>query len=279
MYKSGAFLEAGGNKVFFVNGVLSVLDKENIKIDLLVGSSSSAPILLAYLLNQNVDALQLFAAKLDQNKRNFYLFHKPHFPHNKIYKDSVSYLVQEYQSRKPDGHFVIFGAQTSSRMAVLKGSLASMVLLLKHGLAINLLGLFRKIVKIREARITEQDKLSSVEMTDFIMGSSTIYPFIDLHRVSNSLVLEGALLGKPYDEMLSGCEKKIVIHTKQGMTQVVKDTLHIYADQPIPNNVLDYTSGARIIWLHKLGEAVMLKNLALLKSFIGTHAGTYAATQ
>ena len=172
MYKFGAFLEAGGNKVFFGNGVLSVLNKENIKIDLLVGSSSSAPIILAYLLNQNADALKLFAEKLDKNKRNFYPFHKPHFPHNKIYKDSVSYLVQEYQSKKVGGHFVIFGAQTSSSAAIFKGSLASIFLLLKHSLGINLLGLFRKILKIHETRITERDRLSGAEMTDFIMRPS-----------------------------------------------------------------------------------------------------------
>ncbi|HEY4487674.1 MAG TPA: patatin-like phospholipase family protein [Candidatus Paceibacterota bacterium] len=267
-YKLGAFLEAGGNKVFFVNGILGVLNKENIKIDLLVGSSSSAPIILAYLLNQNIDALELFAAKLDKNKRNFYLFNKPHFPHHEIYKDSVSYLVQKYQSQKIDGHFVIFGARTSSNMAVLKGSLASVFLILKHGLGVNLLGLFRKILKIHEIRITERDRLSNTEMTDFIMGSSTIYPFIDLHRMKGSLILEGSLLNINRDEVLSNCEKKIIIHTKQGITRIVNDTLHIYADQAIPSNVLDYTSGARVIWLHKLGEAVMLQNLALLRDFM-----------
>src|SRR3989344_1976455 len=275
MYKSGAFLKAGGNKVFFVNGVLNVLNKENIKIDLLVGSSSSAPILLAYLLHQNVDALQLFASKLDQNKRNFYLFHKPHFPHNEIYRDSVSYLVQEYQSKNIEGHFVIFGAQTPPDMPVLKGSLASVFLTLKYGLGINLLGLFRKIFEIHEIRITEQDRLSSTEMTDFIMGSSTIYPFVDLHRMKGSLILDGSLLDMHHDEMLSDCEKKIVIHTRQGITQVIKDTLHIYANQAVPNNVLDYTSGAKVIWLHRLGEVVMLENLPLLKNFIGMPADTH----
>ncbi|HEY4516915.1 MAG TPA: patatin-like phospholipase family protein [Candidatus Paceibacterota bacterium] len=267
-YKLGAFLEAGGNKVFFVNGVLSILNKENIRIDMLVGSSSAAPILLAYLLHQNTDALQLFAAKLDHNKRNFYLVHRPHFPHNKIYKDSVSYLVREYQSKKTDGHFIIFGAQMRPNLSVLEGWLATLFLIVRYGLGINLLGMFRRLFKVHEMRITERDTLGSVEMTNFILGSSTIYPFINLHRMRGSLILEGALLDMPYDEMLSGCEKKIVIHTKRGITQIVKDTLHIYADQAIPNDVLDYTGGARVIWLHRLGETVMRQNLVLLKNFI-----------
>jgi len=58
MHRVGAFLEAGGNKVFFVNGILEALRREGVQIDFLVGFSSSSPITLAYILGQNKKILK-----------------------------------------------------------------------------------------------------------------------------------------------------------------------------------------------------------------------------
>src|SRR4051812_23879254 len=101
MHKIGAFLEAGGNKVFFVNGILSVLKREQIPVNLYVGFSSSAPILVATLLGRNREVMESFARKLESNKRNFYFFRRPHFPQNDIYKDSVLLLAEDYTRKGP----------------------------------------------------------------------------------------------------------------------------------------------------------------------------------
>ena len=120
-----------------------------------------------------------------------------------------------------------------------------------------------------EARITNKNILSRAELTSFIMGSSTIFPFIKPHYLNESLILDGGLLDIDYENLLSDCEKKIIIHTEKGKTSTVGNTLHIYSDERIPNNMLDYTNGSKVIWLHKLGENVMSRNISLLKSFIG----------
>ena len=113
--KLGVFLEAGGNKVFFANGVLSILGRENIKIDLLVGLSSSAAILFAFLFNKSLYAVDFLAHKLDQNRKNFYLLRKEHFPHDEIYESSVSHLLEEYPTKEIFSDFLILGSSTPKK--------------------------------------------------------------------------------------------------------------------------------------------------------------------
>ena len=268
-YKLGVFLEAGGNKVFFVNGVLSILDKENIKIDMLVGLSSSAAILFAFLFGKSLYAVNLFAHKLDHNNKNFYLLRKEHFPHNEIYGSSVSHLLEEYPAKEIFSDFLILGSSTPRKWVTFKATLATFFLILKYGFKINLLKYFRDAFDVSEARITNKNILSRAELTSFIMGSSTIFPFIKPHYLNESLILDGGLLDIDYENLLFDCEKKIIIHTEKGQTSTVGNTLHIYSDERIPNNMLDYTNGSKVIWLHKLGENVMSRNISLLKSFIG----------
>ncbi|MDB5238316.1 MAG: hypothetical protein JWM46_586 [Candidatus Kaiserbacteria bacterium] len=268
MHKVGAFLEAGGNKVFFVNGILSILRREQVSVDLFVGSSSSAAIIVATLLGQNREVMESFAQRLDSNKRNFYAFKRPHFPQNKIYKDSVRSLSDDYIRSRPIGAFNIIAARTSIRLVSLKCFLSSVVLALSFGAGINAISLFRKMFKITELRITEKDRLSPEELSSFIMGSSMIYPFIKPHTFKDSLLLEGALMEPKFERELAQCQKRIVIHTEQGTSHKIGDTFHFFSDRPIPSNILDYTNGAAVHNLHAMGESVAEAQLQLLKNFL-----------
>ncbi len=263
----GAFLEAGGNKVFFVNGVLSVLSREGIEIDFLAGYSSASPIMLAHFAGLHTPILEDFAARLDANTKNFYWLRRPHFPQDRIYGGAVSALVHEYRSHLPLGSFAIYGAATTPVYPVLKSVTASLFLLIRHMLGINLLGFARWLLGIETRIIDEHTDISRERLTRFIMGSSSLYPYISHYRVGHDLILEGALLEiRPLDA-LRDCAKKIVIHTEQGRSGVVDGVFHVYSQDPIPNNIIDYTSGSAIRALHAHGEHVMRAHIAALRAY------------
>ncbi len=260
---------SGGNKVFFVNGILTVLNEENIKIDKIVGFSSSSVIIFPFLFKKTKQALAFFAKQLDENPQNFYWFRKPHFPHDEIYEKGVEEALKGYSRNIPSDFFLI-GSKTSKDWQFFKLFFSSVSLALRYVFKINVLNFLRGSFNIKKIVITNRDNLSKDELKNFIMGCSTIYPFISPHYFRGSLILEGDLFEPTYKKYLSDCEKKIIIHTHKGRTRVVKNVFYIHSEEIIPNNVVDYTNSSNIIYLHKLGESVMRKNLLQLKSFIGS---------
>lgn len=266
-YKLGAFIEAGGNKVFFANGVLSVLNKEGIYIEKIIGFSSSGPIILAYLLNKNDKALEIFAKRLDNNKNNFYLFNKEHFPHNNIYRSSIEDLLGDNYKEKIKSDFVIFASSSKNKWIRIKSFMVSLFLTLRV-LGINFLSNFKSFFNINEIMLGNESLSDKERLINFIMGSSTLFPFIKPHVIGDNLIMEGALLELDGNQELSDCERKIIVHTEYGISKVVDDTFHIYIEEDLPINILDYTSGKNIRNLHKVGVDVMNKNLILLKDFI-----------
>jgi predicted acylesterase/phospholipase RssA len=266
-YRTGVFVRAGGNKVFFANGVLSVFRAEGIPIDKIVGLSSSSAIIMAYILNKTEQGLDIFAKTLDANKKNFYFFRRNHFPHSDIYKNAVKEILQGYRSEDVQTDFVVLATSTNKACRRTKAFLSSLVLLL-HATGINLLAPCSKILNLTRVELQKQNVDSIETLLDFIMGSSTLYPFIQPHTVEGKLILEGGLLGIDYRTELSDCDKKIVIHNENGNTAIQGDTLHIYADEPIPRNILDYTNGNKVRGLHRIGQRTMRAHLTLLKNFL-----------
>lgn len=264
----GAFLEAGGNKVFFVNGVLAALAREGVQIDFLSGFSSAAPIILAHHAGMHEQIMHDFAARLDENPKNFYWFKRPHFPQDRIYGAAVSALVHEHRAMDVAGHFAIYGAASSPRFPVLKSLLVSKFLLLRHSLGLNMLWLLRWMLGIEPVVVTEKHDMSRERLARFIMGSSSLYPFISHYRVGHHLILEGAVLEIHPSEALQACQKKIVIHTEQGTTGVVGNMFHIYSEEPIPANILDYTNGDAVRALHAHGVEVAQRNIDALREFL-----------
>ncbi len=266
-YEIGLFLDAGGNKAFFVNGVLDIFNKEAFKIDKVVGYSSSAAIVFSYLFNKTKFAVDLFETKLNENEKNFYWFRENHFPHDKIYESGIAQTLQEYPEGISSDYFII-ATITSKSFKFFKLVLASLLLGLRVVFKINLMKLFRKMLGITEIVVTNMDNLSRGELTSFIMGSSTIYPFIQPRYLNGKLIMEGGLLDIEHESYLNDCNKKIIIHTVKGKTRIVGNVLHIYSHKRIPNNVLDYTDGSKVVKINKIGESAALKNLQLIKKFI-----------
>lgn len=266
-YKLGVFVEAGGNKVFFANGVLGVLNKEGINIDKIVGFSSSGPIILAYLLNKNEEALEIFAKRLEANKNNFYLFNKDHFPHNNIYRNSIEDLLGNDYKEKIKSVFIIFASSSNSSFVRIKSLFVSLFLYLDE-LGINFLKKLRMLLNIIKVKRGNESLDDKEKLINFMMGSSTLYPFIKPQVIDSNLIMEGALLKLDSNQELLDCERKIIIHTKYGISQIIDDTLHIYIEENIPINILDYTNGKNIRDLNKIGEEVMKKNIIKLKDFI-----------
>lgn len=261
-------VESGGNQVFFANGILAILADAAIPVAMCLGCSSSQPVILAYLLHTNREILEEFSQKLDENKKNFYLFRSPHFPHNEIYKSSVALLVETYTSQKQVGNFMFAGAVTRRRGGRTKAILASILLALKYVLRIDLIDTYRKWAGVHDITISSSDTYTPAELIDFIMGSSTIYPFIELHAFRGQLVLEGALVLETLSGLLRRYDKRIFIHTERGVTGASGNTFHIYASKGIPLNILNYTSGSEIRALHALGESDMRQHLPALLAFL-----------
>jgi hypothetical protein len=248
--------------------VLSELSRVGISLDYLAGFSSAAPIILAHFAGLHTPILEDFTGRLDANKKNFYWFKRPHFPQDRIYGGAVHALVHEYRTHLPFGSFAIYGAATNPTYPVLKSLTASFFLLVRYGLRINLLPLARWLLGIEQITIDEETDMSRERLARFIMGSSSLYPYISHYRVGHHLILEGALLEVDPIQALSECEKKIIIHTERGKTGIENGVFHIYASEPIPENILDYTNGDAIRALHAHGKEVAHRHLLEIKDFL-----------
>lgn len=269
-YKLGIFVEAGGNMVFFSNGVLKALKKRNIKANYIAGFSSSAAIMFGYILDCNDFILEDFKIKLNNNKKNFYFFKKEHFPHNQIYKSSVEKIFLNFGRNALcfDTDFTVIAAITSKKWIWAKGLSASLILLLRN-IGIDIRRYFNKACKIKLFEAGSEFKNKTEELINIIIGSSCLWPFIKLHFWKDKLVLDGGLVYSSYKKYLEQCEKGIVIHTDRGKTSVRNNILHFYASQDVPFNVLDYTDGSKLEIMHEAGEREVFANQKLLDDFIG----------
>ena len=268
----GVFLGSGGNKVFYVNGVLKVLKEENISINHLVGLSSSSAILFAHIFSCHDYALKIFSKRLKNNEKNFYFFKKERFPHNEIYKNSIEEMFNKYDYKfknKLNISFLLIATQTDLKFKKLKAIFCSISIILNE-LKINAFNIIRKILKISKIEYDSRNlkKISRNELINFIMGSSTIYPFISLYEFKNKLILEGTIAEINPLDYLKDFDKKIIIHTEKGKTKIEKNILHLYSSKKIPGNVLDYTNDYKIKILQKNGEIDTKKNIKLIKDYL-----------
>jgi hypothetical protein len=266
MNKVGVFLESGGNKVFFVNGVLRMLKEHNFKINHLVGLSSSSAILFAHKFNCHNEILKIFGDRLKNNSKNFY-FRGDSFPQNNIYESSIKDMFKQFSCRdKKEISYRIIASQTSMKFKKLKGISSTVAMFLEER-GVDCIKMLNKIFNINSVFIDSNSKITRNCLISVIMGSSTIYPAIKLHLLGNKLILEGKLAKINPVDMLSNFDKRIIVHTKKGKTKIKDDILHVYSSKDIPNNILDYTSKKPIEELHKNGENEVIDNLGLIKEY------------
>jgi predicted patatin/cPLA2 family phospholipase len=273
MNKIGAFLDSGGNKVFFVNGVLKILEKENVNIDHLIGLSSSSAILFAHLFSCHDYILEVFGNQLKNNKKNFYFLGNNKFPHNKIYKSSIQSIFTNHNSnRKSKISYSIIATRTPPTFKKTKGIVTTIAMGIKK-LGLNTFPIMKSLLNISKISYDSRTshKLSDNDLINFIMGSSTIYPFIDLYTLEGQLILDGGLAEINPLDYLREFDKKIIIHTEKGETCIKDGILHIYSSHKIPNNILDYTDNTKIKLLQNYGENDAKKNIKLIKTYTSTN--------
>ncbi|MBT6995785.1 patatin-like phospholipase family protein [Candidatus Woesearchaeota archaeon] len=269
MSNLGIFLGSGGNKVFFVNGVLKVFSEESIHIDHLVGLSSSSAIIFAHLFSCHDYILEVFGSQLKRNESNFYLLGKEKFPHNEIYESSVRSMFDNFEDNSSNTSYSIIASKTSNSLMRTKAVIASLAMGLRQS-GINIYPPIKKTLGITQLTYDSRSSevLSNNDLIDLIVGSSTIYPFIGLHTLDNKLILEGELAEVDPLDYLIEFDKKIIINTEQGITRVENGVLQIYSSQKIPNNILDYTDDSKIRTLQNNGESEARKNLDLITDYI-----------
>lgn len=270
MNKVWVFLGSGGNKVFFVNGVLKVLEKENIHIDHLIGLSSSSAILFAHLFSCHNYILEIFWNKLKENKKNIYFLWNEKFPHSKIYKSTVESMFSNYRNKENNKtSYSIIATQTTPFLKKTKGIFSTIGMWFQE-IWINSFSVLNKLFSISKISYDSRTskKLSDNDLIKLIMWSSTIYPFIGLHTLNDKLILEWKLAEINPIDYLSEFNKKIIIHTKFGETSIKDWVLHIYSSQEISNNVLDYTDDSKIRKLQEIGENDAKNNIELIRKYI-----------
>ncbi|MDO8628165.1 MAG: hypothetical protein Q7R56_00230 [Nanoarchaeota archaeon] len=268
-YNLGVFLEGGGIKTFYSDGVLTTLQNNKIFPDYYVGISASAGMMLGHIYNCSNEILELFGKKCDQNKKNFYLFKKEHFPHNRMMEGALNEIFKEYISslKKRNGDYAIIAAQTPKKWEHLQYTLSLLFMFLRT-FHINLLTHFGKLCKAKMIILTSQETKTNKEIVNFIMGSATVYPFIKPHYLNNSLLLESHLLDFRYESTLKNCKKGIIIYTTKGITRREGNILHLYPTQRLPYNPLDYTSKQKLLTLRKIGEQEGELQLVTIKQFL-----------
>jgi hypothetical protein len=268
-YNLGVFLSGGGNMVFFVHGILKVLKKNDVKIDYLVGLSASSGMMLGHVFNCEDFVFDIFSNRIHKNKKNFYFFRKKHFPHNEIYKNSLLELFSKHGNSKRKYDFSVIASQMPKRYSKLKANFSFICLFLKYYYGINLMKIFRKICGISKLIISSKDNLKTSDLVNVIMGSSTIYPFIDLYYFNDKLLLDADFLELDYKDYLKNCKKGIIIYTTQNGKSYIKDNvLHLFPKEKLDFNVLDYTSKEKLVELREEGFKCGEENLKLIKRFL-----------
>jgi len=262
----GMFLGGGGNKVFFNLGFIQELRRQGVSPSLLVGVSASSSIMFEEILGCEGFSLKSFGKRLRENKKNFYLFSKNHFPHNDIYKNSIDELFRQHKKfSEINIHWKILASQSSKRFYRTKCFLSSLILLLERSFMKNFL---LKIFGVKERIFDSKENFSKKDLINIIMGSSTIYPFIQPHFYEDNLILEGGLINVNYNSLFQKNKKILVIIPEKGETKIIRGRLHIFSSINVLSNVLDYTNEKKIFDLYNQGRNEAKMQLGIIKNYL-----------
>ncbi|MBS3073901.1 patatin-like phospholipase family protein [Candidatus Pacearchaeota archaeon] len=268
-YHLGIFLEGGGIRTFYGGGVIDGLKKVSVKPDFYCGISASAGTIFGNMFNCNKAIIDIFGKKCNNNSKNFYFFRKPHFPHNAMMEGALLEIFKKH-IKNPNNkeEWGITSGITPKDNSYLKTHLVLYLMVLKNVFHINLFKIFRRIFEVKEERVSSDNNLSSREIVNFIMGSSSIYPFIKPHYYMGKLLLEANCLDLDYEKCLSDCKKGIIIYNREGKSYIKDNILHFYSSQKLEWNILDYTSKEKLQELRKIGISEAKKQKEMIKKFI-----------
>jgi hypothetical protein len=267
MHKLGIFLEGGGIRTFYGGGVIDELKALGVRPDYYVGISASAGTIFGNMHDCSEEIIKIFGKKCDENKKNFYWTKKPHFPHNEMMGGALGEIFSRHIPRPNSKDYAIIAGITSKNNEIAKKYAVS-ILMLGKILGINFFDKLRKTLNIEEAKITQKDGLTGKEIVNFIMGSSSIYPFIKQHYYQGKLLVEVNSLNLDYEKILRGCNKGIIIHNAKGKTFIRGKMLHLYSKKTLEWNILDYTSKEKLQELRKEGKRQVREQIGMIRAFL-----------
>lgn len=258
----GLAIYAGGNHVFYIAGLIKYFQEQGLKFDVLATYSSGAAI-TPYILNNNIDdAIKVFKDLTKDNKKNFYFSNlfsksKPALPHNYIYSTAIEQSVERNNFPKNTPCRVITSGFKGNRYIT---ATSAFIIIMMHYLTYNFnknifFKLFKKVFNIK-ANIIELNNLSNKQdISNVIIGTSTIPPFIKIRRFNNLFMLDGAhSLITPIDA-LDDCENVLVINTNHVHRVTRSGVIQISPINKITENPLNYAGSQSFLNIFNQGYA------------------------
>jgi hypothetical protein len=250
----GVYLEGGGNKVFFSLGFLQEIRKQGVRPSLFVGVSASSAIMFEEIVGYEGESLKIF-----------YCFKKEHFPHNRIYSDSVAEFLAHVPDIPKKKKWKIVVSLSSAKFCRLKSFLSSLVIAFPFKW---LKKSFRRLMGVEVLSFGPRDFRNLKDLANVIVGSSTIYPFIKPHFFNGKLLMEGGLASPDYEHFFKDCERSLVINPSKGETKKIGNSLFVFSSEDVPLNVLDYTHEKKIFELYNLGRKEARKQMSVIKDYL-----------
>lgn len=254
--KKGLAIYAGGNHIFYILGVLEYLFERGIQFDAVATYSAGAAI-VPFLIDGHFErAIDIFSRCLDENDRNFYwrhLFTRARvFPHDEIYSRAIDEIVDFDQTAQYDKPLRVivseFGSHKHGDGFVGVCAFASL-LLNRYSTKTTpsvFLTAFKSTFSVKGQVIDLRHCKSKDEICNLILGSSTIYPFIQLRRRGGNTMLDGkmSLLG-PID-ILQDCEHVLSIHAHHSFVTQREGLASLFPKRKVTTGPLNYVGSSEI---------------------------------
>lgn len=254
--KNGLAIYAGGNHIFYILGVLKYFFERRLKFDA-IGTYSAGAGILPFLIDGNFErAIDIFARHLDKNSRNIYwqnIFTRERvFPHDEIYRRTISEIINYEKTIEYDKPLRVVVSEFKSRIFgdSLVGVCAFVALLLnrysKKTTPSIFLTTFKSVFSVKGDVIDIRKCKSKDDILNVILGSSTIYPFIQLRRRGGNTMLDGKMsLMSPVD-ILEDCENVLSIHAHHTFLTQRNGLVSVFPINKVKVGPLNYVGSSEI---------------------------------
>jgi len=273
--KLGLAIYAGGNHIFYVAGVLKYLFEHGLKYDALATYSAGGAILPLIVSNIFDEKIEVFKKLTDNNKQNFYGTHilsgRYPFPQDSIYKKTIlkTLDVDDIRNCEKDIRVIVSTFRSTRFFAPLIAAI-SFIFLAFYGATkkytkLHILRLFKYLFSIKNQVVSLNELSSKKEIVNYILGSSTIFPFIKLRKLKNEYMLDGKFsMLSPIGE-LRDCTHVLSIHA-HGTVVPDRDNLYtLFPYEKVKAGPLDYAGSESFLSAYKQGYEEGAKHFSSIK--------------
>jgi len=258
MNKLGLAVYAGGNHVFYCAGVLKYFLENGLRYDI-ISTYSAGSALIPYIIDNDLDrSVEVFRNLTDKNKSNFNIINvfnsSDVFPHDEIYKTAVDELVDFNKIKTSEKELrVITSLLNANKYTYPIKGIMSFIALLVYSVSKKLsksliLKLYKYVFNL-QGRIIDLRKCNSKdEIVNIIMGSSTIYPFIEMREFEDDVyMLDGKLSMFTPIGVLNDCSHVLSIHAHYTFSTDRPNLYRILPINRIENSTLNYVGSNHYI--------------------------------